>query len=456
MTVKILIVDDEPDICELLKEILEDEHYQVVTANNAKTARPIVKSGAIDLVLLDIWMPGEDGVTLLKEWKKSFLTKVPVIMMSGHGTVETAVQATRFGAEDFLEKPITMARLLTTVTKALEKTGKNSTAQSKQLKTFSKNEFIGSGANIDVLRDKATIAAIQQKHILLLGQTGSGKRRLAKLIHKVGSGDEYPFIEIGTDALVESNALELLLGCHKHGSLVSGLILQAENGTLYIDDVIQLPALFRKTLLKLLETGVYSPSGSKKEYKINCRIVFSSNENIQKSEALQGFRSDLLYSISVVSLSIPSLKERIEDIPEFIEYFVDLFITQDGLKYRHFPVDVQNYLRNYSWPGNVNELRNVIQQVLLFGKDKEVSLQEVQQLIEESTQNAQHNNAGFNISTDVTLREARESFEKYYLETVLNRVDGSVTKLAKISGMERTHLYRKLKTLGIGSNNKPK
>jgi DNA-binding NtrC family response regulator len=449
MTVKILIVDDEPDICELLKEILEDEHYEVVTAHNANMARPLVKSGTIDLVLLDIWMPGEDGVSLLKDWKKNYLKNVPVIMMSGHGTVETAVQATRFGAEDFLEKPITMARLLTTVTKALEKTGKQSNGRSKQLKNFGQNEFIGSGDAIETVRDRATIAAIQQKNILLLGQTGSGKKCLARLIHKVGSGAEYPFIEIGTDGLLEENAIELLLGCHKHGELKGGLILQADGGTLYLDEVTQLSELFRKTLLKILETGKYKPLGSTKDYKINCRIVFSSNKNIQTSHALQGFRKDLLCSISVISLAVPSLQERLEDVPAFIDYFVELFVSKEGLTYRSFPVDVQNYLRNYNWPGNVNEFKNIIQQLLLFGKSKEVSLDEVVSLIEEKQKEIGAVSGGFDIPTDISLREAREQFERYYLETVLKRVGGSVTKLAKISGMERTHLYRKLKTLGV-------
>ncbi len=447
MTVKVLIVDDEPDICELLKEILEDEHYEVETAHNAKTARPFVKSGTFDLVLLDIWMPGEDGISLLKEWKKQYLKNVPVIMMSGHGTVETAVQATRFGAEDFLEKPITMARLLSTISKAMEKMGKQPAKQNKKLQIFGKNEFIGSSQIIEELRDKATIAAIQQKHMLLIGETGSGKHRLAKMIHKVGSGEDYPFVELGAKDIIKEQAHISLLGNVEDGELHKGLLEQAEEGSLYIEDVTKLPELFRKTLLKVMDSGTYSPMNSREVKKLNCRIIFSTNENIQNSTTLQNFRQDLLYCISVVSLVVPALREHSEDIPTFLDYFVNIFVENDGMNYRHFPVETQNYLRNYHWPGNVNELKNMVQQLLLFGKNQEVSLEEVKKLIASGAQ--KNNCGGFEIPIDMTLREAREQFERFYLESVLKRVDGSVTKLAKISGMERTHLYRKLKALGI-------
>lgn len=448
MSIQILIVDDEPDICELLQEILEEENYKVLTAHNAKTARPLVKSMQLDLVLLDIWMPGEDGVSLLKEWKKSFLKNVPVIMMSGHGTVETAVQATRYGAEDFIEKPISMARLLTTVSKCLERIGKQASKPIKQLQTVSKSDFVGNSPTIEDLREKATIAALQKSHILLTGETGAGKRQLAKVVHKVAS-TEGRFVELDPSVLVDDRCIVSLLGEQTNDGLTEGLLDKARMGSLYVEDITRLPALFCKALLRVIEAGSYSPLGSTKKINLECRLIFASSESIQNSEKLKAFRQELFYCTSIISLHVPSLRDRAQDIPAFLDYFVDYFVEQKGLNYRHFAVDVQNYLRNYSWPGNVAELKNFVQRVLMFGKDEEVLISEVENLL--VTLEQKDSPGDFAIPLDMTLREARDLFEKTYLETVLKRVNGSVSKLAEVSGMERTHLYRKLKSLGITS-----
>jgi two-component system, NtrC family, nitrogen regulation response regulator NtrX len=444
----ILVVDDEPDIRNLVQEILEDEGFSVNVAENANKARQEVESFNPDLILLDIWMPDVDGITLLKEWKEDNDVAAPIIMMSGHGNVETAVEATRHGAYDFIEKPLSISKLLLTIKHAFE----TSSLQQENLQlhhiTSSKLEPIGKSKVISELRSQIARIAKHDTPVLMQGESGTDKELFARYLHSLSPRSDGPFITVSISALAKDHAEIELFGMETNNQFQEGYFDKAKGGILYIKDIGELDTTLQSHLHDILETKKYSHIGSSEQIDLDMRIIAATRFNIESLVQENKFRDDLYYLLNVLPVSIPPVREHYEDIPALLEYYVDYFIETEGLPYRKFSVAAQNRLRSYQWPGNVRELKNIVQRLLILGTDETINIDEIESSLG-NTEVKQTGTAVEGFDFDLPLRDARENFEKAYLEYQLKKAKGSVSKVANAVGVERTHLYRKLKTLGI-------
>jgi len=435
----ILVVDDEPDIRELVREILEDEGYRVSVAENGETARASYSRGAPDLVLLDIWMPDIDGITLLREWSAGGELDCPVVVMSGHGTVETAIEATRLGAHDFVQKPISLARLLAIVGQALESGRKKPRPAASPAP--SPTEPIGNSAVMQVLRGKAEQAAQHDLPVLITGEPGCGRENLARYIHRRSARDG-DFVTMDHCELTAEHCRSYLLGEEREGRREAGLFDRARGGTLYIPDLQEIPQASLRIINQVLESGYFVHEGGSGKEPLDCRLVASACADFmqlaQRDETLQ----QLYYRLNV-------LRERPDDVPELVRFYADWFPNRENLPYRAFSVAAQNRLRNHSWPGNIRELRNLVQRLLVLGGSGEVSVTEIEEALRQSPTEQAADRRSHPPLFDLPLREAREQFEREYLIYKLQEAGGSVGKLADAVGMERTHLYRKLRSLGV-------
>ena len=444
----ILVVDDEPDIRELVKEILEDEGYEVAVAENGSHARERRRERRPDLVLLDIWMPDTDGITLLKEWTEGEGISGPVIMMSGHGTVETAVEATRLGAYDYLEKPLSLAKLLLTVERALEADQLARENRGLRDQTEAVMEPVGRGAAMQALREQVKLVAQRETPVLLIGEAGSGKETFARYLHSLSPRAGGPFVEVPVGAIAGQNSALELFGSEEGGRIHYGRLEQANGGTLFLDGVADMDMQTQTHLTSALQGQGFLRLGGAGEVSVDVRVIASSQRNLEEEVAAGRFREDLLYQLNVVPMVIPPLRDHREDVPELLNYYLNWFVDHDKLPYRHFSVAAQNRLRNHGWPGNIRELKNLVQRLLILSDAEEISQEEVEQTLGDTPTPVE----GGGLSPallDQPLREAREAFEKLYLEHQLREVGGNMSQLAKRAGMERTHLYRKLRALGI-------
>lgn len=451
----ILVVDDERDIRNLVKEILEDEGYEVASADSGEAARQSLRQQRPDLVLLDIWMPDVDGITLLKEWSDAEELPCPVIMMSGHGTVETAVEATRLGAYDFLEKPLSLAKLLLTVERALEA----DKLQRENLGLRKRNapvlEPVGKSAVMQRLREQVKRVAQHDTWVLITGEPGSGRETFAHYLHSQSARRDRPFVDLGVSAIARGNAARELFGSEDGGRVHYGGLEQASGGTLFLDEVADMGLEAQAQLLGALDTGSFLRFGGTEPVRIDVRIIAATQRNLEEEVRAGRFREDLFYHLNVVPVHVPPLREHHEDVPELLGYYVDHFSSHDKLPYRHFNMPAQNYLRNYSWHGNVRELKNLVQRLLILGAGEDITQDEIVGALG-APPPAEVQELGRSLSFDLPLREAREQFEKSYLEFQLKKHLGNVSKMAKEVGMERTHLYRKLRALGVEIKERPR
>lgn len=416
----ILVVDDEPDIRELVKDILEDEGYRVVIAGDGTDARATFSSLTPNLILLDIWMPDIDGISLLKEFKQQD-PNITIVMMSGHGTIETAVEATRLGAYDFIEKPLSMAKLLRSIELALESSHKQATNRQHHAQAP-----IGKSAQITLLREQSQRVAKHDMPILLQGEGGTGKHCYAHYLHSLGKYSAGKFIEL-TPETFPTDSLKL--------------VSLAQNNCLFISDLSLLPANAQALLSHLLTTQKLA----------ECQLICATQYSLDMAINNGTFSEGLLYQLNSITLALPPLRDHIEDIPELVHHFVDEQTTASGVSYRHFTVAAQNRLRNHPWQGNILELKNVIQRLLVLGEADDIDVAEVDQTLRETSEQQAQASEINSINYDLPLREAREQFERIYLLQKLQETDGNVGKAAKLAGMERTHLYRKLRSLDIDS-----
>ncbi|MGA9574676.1 MAG: sigma-54 dependent transcriptional regulator [Lysobacterales bacterium] len=449
---QVLVVDDEPDIRQLVQEILEDEGYSVQVAKDGESARLIYARQKPDLVLLDIWMPDIDGISLLKEWSSAGNLESQVVIMSGHGTLETAVEATRLGAFDFVQKPLSLAKLLATVRKALDSRPHARAAElSAQQRT--PLEPLGNSPVMQLLRNSAKQAANNASPVMITGESGSGRETLARYIHHLSSsGGE--MVTLDHSQASGENACSYLFGSVANGQAMEGLLDKAAGGVLFIPKLQRLPANTLELLNNIIESNGFTPEGGTGLKPLGFRIICSASDNLEQLVKEKRLPGPLYFHLNVLPLKVPALRERPEDIPELIRYFSDWFSNHENLPYRSFSVSIQNRMRNHSWPGNVRELRNLIQRLLVLGREGEVSVQEVDEALNQSVASMDTESSGPEGQYDdglfdMPLREAREQFERDYLTYQLKKAGGSVGKLSDSVGMERTHLYRKLRSLGI-------
>ncbi|NDD74650.1 MAG: sigma-54-dependent Fis family transcriptional regulator [Gammaproteobacteria bacterium] len=446
---RILVVDDEADIRGLVKEILSDEGYDVDVAANAAEARQARARQEPDLVLLDIWMPDVDGITLLREWSTSAFDVCPVVMMSGHGTVETAVEATRLGAFDYVEKPLSLAKLLRTVERALEAGRKRRVAG--RLRANAGAAPVGKSRVIQQLRTQLTKIAGGDAPLLLTGEVGAGRSAFARYVHEQSPRAARPFVTLTASALRDSDFETVLFGRADANGGSPGVFEQAADGTLFVSELGDLPAAAQRALLGVLETGSFSRLGEMRVRPLAARIVASGAAGLEGtagSDLPGAVRRDLLTQFATFVVRIPPLREYAEDVPELLRHYIDRLVDMEGLRFRRFAVAAQNRLRNYPWPGNVQELRTLVQRLLVQGGSEEIALEEVERELAAATSGVGETLVKQDLLA-LGLREAREHFERAYLQQQLSLCHGKVGQLAKRVGMERTHLYRKLRALGV-------
>jgi len=432
----ILVVDDEIGIRELLRDILQDEGYQVELAENAAAARAMRLHERPDVVLLDIWMPDCDGISLLKEWANGGLLTMPVVMMSGHGTIDTAIEATRIGAFDFLEKPIALQKLLKTVATALK--------HSEQLpKSEMSLANLGKSPIVAALKERlekiATSASVGPSPVLLIGNKGGGAELCARFLQNVNT----PWLEIS-----------------EYGQLVTApldILEQTRDGVVYLAEISELNKTEQKGLLLLLT----------KADKYNVRVVCGTSQNLPKLQAEGLFDHNLLQLLSAVSLRIPALEEHKEDIPDLAVAMASLQFELADIPYREFEIAALNALRNANWPGDIAQLDVTVRNLIQTSLGEKITLEDVNRVLhlfdaasteaapahaENGALSGQHavgQHAATEVNLDQPLREARDEFERLYFMCHIKNVAGNMSKLAEISGLERTHLYRKLKQLDI-------
>ncbi|HUJ52658.1 MAG TPA: sigma-54 dependent transcriptional regulator [Steroidobacteraceae bacterium] len=445
----ILVVDDEADIRGLLKEILSEEGYEVDVAANAAQARASRARQVPDLVLLDIWMPDVDGITLLREWSAAAADGCPVVMMSGHGTVETAVEATRLGAFDFVEKPLSLAKLLRTVERALDAGRRH--RQSGKLLGAPLAVPLGKSKLMQQLRAEAQQLGANPSPVLLVGEPGSGREALARYLHEQGPRAAAPFVALIASSLRDADAEVRLFGREQGDGSTPGLLEEAGNGTLFIHELEDLPAGVQRLLVGVFESGQFTRIGGREPLAFRARILSTAQPGLEQRAGGEGLRRDLLAHLNVLIMRVPPLREYAEDVPDLLRHQVDRLVDADGLPFRRFSVAAQNRLRNYPWPDNVRELRHLVHRLLIHGGAEEIRLEEIER--ELAVQAPPDEPLVKQDLLALPLREAREQFERAYLQQQLLLCNGKVGQLAKRVGMERTHLYRKLRSLGVDFRN---
>jgi two-component system, NtrC family, nitrogen regulation response regulator NtrX len=413
----ILVVDDEIGIRELLHDILQDEGFAVTLAENAQAARDARLKHRPDVVLLDIWMPDCDGISLLKEWGNAGLLTMPVVMMSGHGTIDTAVEATRIGAFDFLEKPIALQKLLKTVNAAL-KHAENLPKTEMNLSSFGKSLVINE------LKQRLEQVANTKNSLLLIGKKGGSVEICARFLHV----KDTPWHGLSEYEKLATAPLEILT--------------QAQDGIVYIDEVSALNKTEQKGLQLLLA----------KAEKYQVRVVCASTLTLPQLAEHAQFDNVLLQVLSNSMLKVPALNDHREDIPDLATAMANLLVETTGAKYKSFDTAALNAMRNADWPGDLAELEAVVQNLMLSSLEEKITLADVARVLEQfsaSPENQALKLQSSPVNLALPLREARDDFERFYFQHHMSVISSNMSKLAEISGLERTHLYRKLKQLGI-------
>lgn len=443
----ILVVDDEPDIRRLVKEILEDESYQVTTAENGKAAIAEVERKNPDLVLLDIWMPDTDGMELLKQWAEPGPLPSPVVMMSGHGNIETAVEALRLGAYDFIEKPVSMAKLLVTVQRALQAEQLRRENLRLRQSISGASELVANSPVMKQLKEDIERVALTDSWVLISGEPGSGKAVAARYLHSQSARKDRPLIELSLAATPRENMAVQLFGSESGGAVVPGCFEQAEGGILLLDEIGDLDLDTQGRLVSALEDRRFMRVGGTSSITMDVRIVATTRHDLSARVKEGSFREDLFYRLNVVPIKVPPLREHPEDIEALCQQYISWLSEYEHLGAKDFSPAAQELMKHYFWPGNVRELKNVVQRLMILGRGGEVGEEDVRRAL--GFEPADGGSEGPTGNFEQELRLARDEFERAYLLHHLQRNNGNVSALAQISGMERTHLYRKMKQLGI-------
>lgn len=450
---RILIVDDEADIRGLLSDILQDEGYRTVTASNAAAALQIVKEEQLNLVVLDIWLEGQehDGIGVLKRIK-TIHPNLPVIMISGHGNIETAVQTIKIGAYDFIEKPFKTEKLLIMVKRAMELS--LLAQENKELKELNQvtHEIIGKSKAIEHIIDEVKLVAPTNSRILIVGEHGTGKEVLARMIHNLSNRKNKPFSTLHAANISEHNIEEVLFGIDDLKNFSVGLLEKSNGGTLFIDEISEMPLRVQAKFLKVIQENHFQKIGNSKQIPVDVRIITATSKDLLEQIELGSLNQSLYYRLNVVPLRLPPLRERKEDIMQLFDYFTEVFSKALGTTKITLSDEVMAIFEIYNWPGNIRQLKNVIEWLMIIhGKKSKIITTD---LLPDYLlgKNRGENNALNLISNDISLkslRDARTFFEKEYLKTQLERFSGNISKTAEFVGMERTALHRKLRALKI-------
>jgi two-component system, NtrC family, nitrogen regulation response regulator NtrX len=455
MASDILIVDDESDIRELVSGILQDEGYEARTARDSDDALSAIKARRPSLVFLDIWLQGSklDGLQLLDAVKEEH-PELPVVMISGHGNIETAVAAIKRGAYDFIEKPFKADRLVLIADRALETSRlKREVKDLKQMAPLG-STLVGHSPSINQLRQTIEKVSPTNSRILIVGPSGSGKELTARSIHTQSTRAPGPFVVINAAAITpERMEIELFGVDQSNGSQGRkvGALEEAHGGTLFIDEIADMPRETQNKILRVLVDQTFQRVGGATKVAVDVRVISSTSRNLETEVAAGTFREDLYHRLSVVPIRVPPLAERREDIPELVDYFMEQISQATGLPKRKVGEDAKAVLQSHDWPGNVRQLRNNVERLMILaggGPDAVINASMLPQDVGAMIPNMPTGNGGEQLM-GLPLREAREVFERDYLRAQINRFGGNISRTAEFVGMERSALHRKLKALGI-------
>jgi two-component system, NtrC family, nitrogen regulation response regulator NtrX len=455
MASDILIVDDEADIRDLVAGILDDEGFTTRTARDSDSALAEIANRRPSLVFLDIWLQGSklDGLQLLEHIKRDH-ADLPVVMISGHGNIETAVAAIKRGAYDFIEKPFKSDRLILVATRALETSRlKREVKELKQLAPAA-SIMTGRSACMNQLRQTIDRAAKANSRILIVGPSGAGKELAARTLHNSSSRAEGPFVVINAAAITPERMELELFGIEPNGEHArkTGALEEAHGGTLFVDEISDMPRETQNKILRVLVEQTFQRQGGTAKVSVDVRIISSTARNLEEEIAAGRFREDLYHRLSVVPIRVPPLSERREDIPELIDYFMDQISAATGLPKRQIGQDAMAVLQSHVWPGNVRQLRNNVERVMILaggGPEVIITADMLPQDVGSMVPAMPTSNNGEHIM-GLPLREAREVFERDYLMAQISRFSGNISRTAEFVGMERSALHRKLKALGVG------
>ncbi|MEZ5955549.1 MAG: sigma-54 dependent transcriptional regulator [Hyphomonas sp.] len=455
MALDILVVDDEPDIRELIAGVLGDEGYSVRTADTAERALEEVRVRTPRLVVLDVWLQGSgmDGLSLLK-YLKSIDPLLPVIVISGHGNIETAVAAIRRGAYDFIEKPFKTDRLLHLIDRAIESAALKYENAALRNRAGDDEKWIGNSQAAAALRASIDKVAPTNSRVMISGPAGVGKELAARLIHRNSARTNGPFVVVNA-ATIAPDQMEIALFGEEDAqgrTTRVGLFEKAHLGTLLLDEVADMPSVTQNKILRVLTEQRFQRVGGRSDVNVDVRVMSSTTKDMKLEIADGRFREDLFYRLSVVPLKVPSLAERRDDIPELVSYFIERIADSSGLTPRAFSSEAMAVLQSMDWPGNIRQLRNVVERILILSPSdasRPVSVDELPR--DTGVANAAAAKSGSADLVGLSLRDAREQFEREYLALQITRFNGNISRTAEFIGMERSALHRKLKALGVAS-----
>ena len=446
----ILIVDDERDIRELIADILKDEGYQVRLAGNSDDCMAEINAEPPALMILDIWLKDSrmDGIDILKTVKRDN-PDVPVVIISGHGNIEIAVAAIKQGAYDFIEKPFNIDQLMVVVARAMETSRLRRENSELRRKDVTQSDMIGGSPAFKALKSQLEKVTKSNGRVMLTGPAGSGKELAARFIHGNSNRASSPFVSVSSATVEPERMEEVLFGRETpERGVEKGLLEQAHGGVVYFDEVADMPLGTQSKILRVLVEQQFTRAGGTDKVRVDLRVISSTTRDLRAEIAAGRFRQELYDRLNVVPIAVPSLEERREDIPELTRHFIDMFHRTQGLPLRSLSPDAEAMLQTMSWPGNVRQLRNVIERVLILGDG--TGPIEARELPGQEVQGGETGRLvlGGAMAT-LPLREAREVFEREYLLTQINRFGGNISRTANFVGMERSALHRKLKSLGV-------
>ncbi len=444
----ILVVDDEKRIREALAGVLRDEGYTVHLAATAEDALRRLAKKRPDLVLLDIWMPGKDGVEALREIKESY-PDLPVIMISGHANIETAVKTTKLGAYDFIEKPLSLDKVILTVEHALEQhrlSSENQELRSRELKKFN---IIGKSEIINAIKEDIKRAAPTNSWIMITGENGTGKEFIARNLHLYSERAPKPFVEVNCAAIPEELIESELFG-HEKGAFTSAISMKlgkfdiADGGTIFLDEIADMSLKTQAKVLRILQEQSFTRVGGTEPIQVDVRVIAATNKNLKDEIKSGNFREDLYYRLNVIPFHMPPLRDRVDDIGLFIEHYIAEFAIRSAKEAPVITDDALVYLLKYSWPGNVRELRNLIERLVIMVPSTEITPVDLPAYIK-GTESLEKSSP----YATAQLKEARNDFERDFIIMKLKEFNGNISKTAQAIGIERSHLYRKIRSYGI-------
>jgi two-component system nitrogen regulation response regulator NtrX len=445
MTLKTLIIDDEKNICTTIQGILEDEGYEVDYALTFSEGYEKLKSQMYDFLFLDIWLPDKDGIEGLKEIKR-YYPEIEVVMISGHGNIENAVEAIRFGAWDFLEKPLSLERIVLIVKHLEDKLKLIHDLREYKFNTLKKYDLIGSSSRMAELKRKIEKIAPTNAWVLITGENGTGKEHVARLVHMLSKRDKKNFVEINC-AAIPSDLIESEMFGHEKGSYTGahattkGKFEMADGGTVFLDEIGDMELAAQAKLLRVLETSQFTRVGGNELIQSDFRLICATNKNLEEEIKAGNFREDLYYRINVVPFVVPPLRERSEDIPPLVNFFVREACSMNGMPLRRIDDHLMDAFTRFEWPGNVRQLKNIVERMVVLADEDTLTVEDAPSFL----LGAPEKPVKYDIEFSYTLKHAKENFEKYYILNVLKSNSWNISRSAKTLDIERTYLHRKIK-----------